>query len=111
VFSFPVVLPPVRIETDFPRSAKPSQVFRFDVSRFKDEQFRGEQPVERLADVRVEATAANGAPVEIDLYMIRKGQFEFVFSNSGAALKAGRVLVTIHCFGASVRRDVQIVKS
>jgi len=111
VFSFPVVLPPVRIETEFPRSVKPSQVFRFDVSRFKDERFRGEQPVERLADVQVEALAANGTPVDIDLYMIRKGQFEFVFSNSSAALKAGRVFVTIHCFGATVRRDVQIVKS
>ncbi len=108
-FAFPVFEPPTRIEIQLPARAPASATFHFLASRYSDIRFRGEQPVDRLADIQVEVTKQNGAHLETDVWMTRKGEFEFALVNRAAISDKGeRVVVRIRIAGSSEQRSLML---
>jgi hypothetical protein len=108
-FTLPVFEPPTQIELQLPVRAAASTSFRFSASKYRDIRFRGEQPVHRLADVRVEIMDEKGEALETDVWMIRKGEFEFSLVNRAAIRKGGeRVIVRVLVGGSSEQRSIQL---
>ncbi len=108
-FSLPVVQPPTRIGIDFPQRAPASSSFRFTASKYSDVRFRGEQPIDRLADVEVEITNERGDHLASDVWMMRKGEFEFSLEKRSSIRKGGeRVIIRIHAGGSTVQRSIEL---
>ncbi|MFA6234360.1 MAG: hypothetical protein WC824_09310 [Bacteroidota bacterium] len=105
----PVIEPPTRIELVLPERALASESFHFSASKYNDIRFRGEQPVDRLAEVSVEVTNEEGRELETDVWMIRKGEFEFSLVNRTAIRKGGeRVIVKILAGRSAEQRSIHL---
>lgn len=108
-FILRVIEPPTRIELAFPDRAPVASSFRFSASRYSNARFRGEQPVARLADVRVEIRNKQNRELEAEVWMVRKGEFEFSLVDRKAIRKGGeRVMLTVHAGGSTVRRSLEL---
>ena len=108
-FNLRVIEPPTRIELAFPDRAPVASSFRFSVSRYSNARFRGEQPVARLADVRVEIRNKQNRELEAEVWMVRKGEFEFSLVDRKAIRKGGeRVMLTVHAGSSTVRRSLEL---
>ncbi len=108
-FVLPVIEPPTRIEAELPLRAPATASFRFTASRYNDDRFRGEQPIDRLADVRVEIINEAGDELKCEVWMMRKGEFEFsLVDRAGLRKGGGRVIVRIHAGGSTLQRSIQI---
>jgi hypothetical protein len=108
-FILHVIEPPTRIELAFPFRAPVASSFRFSASRYSNPRFRGEQPVARLADVEVELRDQENRELEADVWMVRKGEFEFSLVNRNVIRKGGeRVMITIRAGGSTVRRSLEL---
>jgi len=108
-FALPVVEPPTRIGLDLPARAAATASFRFTASKYNDIRFRGEQPIDRLADVQVELTNEEGNVLASDVWMMRKGEFEFSLENRTSIRKGGeRIIVRIHAGGNTAQRSIQL---
>jgi hypothetical protein len=108
-FSFPVVQPPTRIALQLPEVPRASSVFRFSASRYHDPHFRGEQPIARLADVDVRVFDESDNPLPVEVWMVRKGEFEFELANR--QILAGsrmRIRIEISTGGSTVQRNIQL---
>jgi len=103
-FSLPVLEPPTRISVDFPQRASAMESFRFSASRYIDPRFRGEQPIDRLSDVRVDIYDEQNNLIRTDISMIRKGEFTFIIQDKDLISASGeRVIVHVHAEESSVR--------
>jgi hypothetical protein len=108
-FILRVIEPPTRIELAFPDRATVSSIFHFSASRYSNARFRGEQPIARLADVEVELRDQQNRELEVDVWMVRKGEFEFSLVNRKAVRKGGeRVMLTIRAGGSTARRSLEL---
>ncbi|MFZ1730700.1 MAG: hypothetical protein WBQ23_10470 [Bacteroidota bacterium] len=108
-FEFAVIAPPTQIEFQLPSRSPASSSFRFSASRYNDIRFRGEQPVDKLSDVRVELNNERGEALKTEVWMIRKGEFEFSLENRNSIRKGGeRVTVRILSAGSSEQRSMQL---
>ena len=106
-FVLRVVDPPTRIDLDLPARAPVTETFGFTASRYMDERFRGEQPIERLAGVQVEVRDEKGSTLETDVWMVRKGTFEFtIVDRQRARVRGQRVMVTVRAGEGSARRSI-----
>ncbi|MBR9975961.1 MAG: hypothetical protein KFF77_10305 [Bacteroidetes bacterium] len=106
-FPLRVVDPPTRIAFELPARAPVTSTFGFTASRYADEQFRGEQPVDRLADVDVEVRDESGAQFATDVWMVRKGVFEFTIADRHRTrLRGQRVLITLRAGDGLQRRSI-----
>lgn len=106
---FPVRIlnPPTRIDLELPAQAPVTETFRFSASRYMDERFRGEQPVERPSEVTVEVRDERGAPLATEVWMVRKGTFEFgIVDRQRNRVRGRRVLVTVRAGDGSARGSV-----
>ncbi|MBE0642448.1 MAG: hypothetical protein IH600_00030 [Bacteroidetes bacterium] len=109
LFAIPVLKPPTRIEIQLPARAPASSSFRFSVSKYSDSRFRGEQPVDRLVDVHVELINENGDNLATDVWMVRKGEFEFSLENRASVRKGGeRVIIRILAGESAEQRSIQL---
>jgi hypothetical protein len=103
-FSLPVLEPPTQITLDLPERASVMGSFRFAASRYIDPRFRGEQPIDRLADVRVELFDEQNNLIRTDVSMVRKGEFTFIIQDKDRISASGeRVIVHVQAVEASVR--------
>lgn len=108
-FTFPVIEPPTRIAAELPLDAPASASFRFTASKYNDDRFRGEQPVDRLGDVNVEILNEAGVALKTEVWMMRKGEFEFSLADRTALRKGGeRVIVRIHADGSTLQRSIHL---
>ena len=106
-FRLRVVEPPTRIGIDLPDRAPVSANFRFTASRYQEERFRGEQPIDRLADVDVDVRSERGDVFETDVWMVRKGEFEFgLVDRQASRVRGQRVMITIRAGDGTLRRSV-----
>ncbi|MBN1447158.1 MAG: hypothetical protein JXA28_04450 [Bacteroidetes bacterium] len=103
-FILPVMNPPTQIGLELPPQASVMETFRFTASRYTDPRFRGEQPIERLTDVRVELFDEENNLINTDVSMIRKGVFTFIIQDKQFIRPAGeRVIVVVHAGEATVQ--------
>lgn len=108
-FILRVIEPPTRIELAFPDRVPVASSFRFSASRYSNPRFRGEQPVARLADVSVEIRDNQNRELKADVWMVRKGEFEFSLVNRKPIRKGGeRVMLTVRAGGSTVRRSLEL---
>lgn len=108
-FDLRVVDPPMRIEAALPARASRADAFEFTISRYHHPRFRGEQPLDRLADVEVEVRDENGQPIDTDVWMVRKGQFEFTLRDRDRIRRGGeRVSIVIRAGGSAWRRGMDL---
>lgn len=106
-FPLRVVDPSTRIAFEIPARAPVTTTFGFTASRYADERFRGEQPVDRLADVEVEVYGENGAQFETEVWMVRKGVFEFaIVDRQRTRVRGQRVLITIRAGDGLQQRSI-----
>lgn len=103
-FILPVLNPPTRITVNLPARASVMETFRFSASRYTDPRFRGEQPVDRLSDVRVDLFDEENNLIRTDVSMVRKGEFTFIIQDKELIRPEGeRVVVQVHAAEASVQ--------
>jgi hypothetical protein len=104
-----VVEPPIRIEAALPVRASKAEAFAFTASRYHHPRFRGEQPVDRLGDVEVEVRNENGQRIDTDVWMVRKGAFEFSLRDRERIRRGGeRVSIVIRAGDSALRRSVEL---
>ncbi|MDT8322968.1 MAG: hypothetical protein RRA94_02565, partial [Bacteroidota bacterium] len=110
-FVLPVLEPPTQILLDFPARASVMESFRFSASRYVDARFRGEQPIDRLADVHVEIRDEENNLIRTDVSMIRKGEFAFIIQDKDFIRPTGeRVIVQVHAAEASVQAIMELYR-
>lgn len=110
-FMLPVLKPPTQISVDLPASASVMETFRFTASRYMDPRFRGEQPVDRLADVRVELFDEEHNLIRTDVSMVRKGEFTFIIQDKDLIRPEGeRVIVLVRAAEASVQETMRLTR-
>lgn len=110
-FVLPVQEPPTQIQPAFPARASALETFRFTASRYVDARFRGEQPIERLADVRVEIRDEENNLIRTDVSMIRKGEFAFIIQDKDLIRASGeRVIVQVHAAEATVQAIMELYR-
>ena len=108
-FDLDVVEPPIRIEAELPARASKADAFGFTASRYHHPRFRGEQPVDRLGDVAVEVRNEGGLTIDTDVWMVRKGEFEFSLRERERIRRGGeRVSMVIRAGGSTLRRSVDL---
>ena len=110
-FVLPVLKPPTQIHVDLPASASVMETFRFTASRYTDPRFRGEQPVDRLSEVRVELFDEEHNLIRTDVSMVRKGAFTFIIQDKELIRPTGeRVIVHVHAAEASVQETMRLIR-
>jgi len=108
-FVFPVISPPTRIEMQFAENITAVQSHRFKASRFFDPRFAGEQPIDRMMDVKVEVVTGDGRVLPTEISMIRKGVFEFLIKDPERIARGGEyALLRISAGETTVHRNVFI---
>jgi len=110
-FVLSVLQPPIQIGLDLPASASVMETFRFSASRYTDPRFRGEQPVDRLSDVRVELFDEERNLIRTDVSMVRKGEFTFVIQDKDLIRPEGeRVIVRVQAAEASIQETMRLTR-
>jgi hypothetical protein len=110
-FVLPVQEPPTQIVLDIPARASVMESFRFTASRYVDARFRGEQPIDRLSDVRVEIRDEENNRIRTDVSMIRKGAFAFIIQDKDLIRASGeRVIVQVHAAEATVQTIMELYR-
>lgn len=101
-FELLVVNPPTQIQVELPQRASVMQTFKFWASRYIDPRFRGEQPIEKLSDVRVEIRDEEDNLIRTDVSMIRKGEFTFLIQDKDLIRPEGEhVIILVHAGDAT----------
>ncbi|MCB2205620.1 hypothetical protein KQI65_12825 [bacterium] len=110
-FVLPVLNPPTQIQLNFPKKAPVTGNFSFSASRYIDPRFRGEQPIDRLADVRVDIYDEENNLIRTDVSMIRKGEFTFVIQDKNEIRASGeRVIVHVYAEDASAQAILELYR-
>ena len=110
-FDLPVQEPPTQIVLNIPARASVMESFRFSASRYVDARFRGEQPIDRLSDVRVEVRDEENNRIRTDVSMIRKGAFTFIIQDKDLIRASGeRVIVQVHAAEATVQAIMELYR-
>ncbi len=108
-FQLMVVNPPTQIQVDLPDRASVKQSFKFWASRYIDPRFRGEQPIEKLSDVRVEIFDEEDNLIRTDISMIRKGEFTFLIQDKDLIRREGEhVIVIVHAGDATLQSTMHL---
>ncbi len=109
--SLPVETPPTRIVASIPDRAPANAAFRFSVSRYSQQRFMGEMPLDRIADVSVEIVNSKNRSLETSVSMIRKGEFEFELANTGSIAPGGeQIIIKIRAGDALFHHTMRLMR-
>ncbi len=110
-FSVPVVDAPVQIEGEFPQKLTVGEVYRFTAYRYSLIEYRYDQPVSGLDDVKVTLMRKNGKPVQTNVRMLAPGRFEFaVIYNDDIPSGGLKLDMKVHVNEASIEKSVILIK-